>query len=130
MIAEIIMFYFQGNLLRRNLHALLSVTAAITTLRWLLVALFPNSLVMLFASQSLHAFSFALFHTASISVLFSLYKARRLSQQFFFGISYGLGGFVGAIGAGFVYQYTPAYLFIAGAVAALGATIAFRVNNR
>lgn len=129
-VAEIIMFYFQGDLLRRNLHALLWITAAITTLRWFLVALFPNSLVMLFASQSLHAFSFALFHTASISVLFSLYKARRLSQQFFFGISYGLGGFVGAIGAGFVYQYTPAYLFIAGAVAALGATIAFRVNNR
>ncbi|MDO9055827.1 MAG: MFS transporter [Sulfuricurvum sp.] len=129
-IAEIIMFYFQGKLLRRNLHALLWITAFITTLRWFLVALFPNSLVVLFASQSLHAFSFALFHTAAISVLFSLYKARRLSQQFFFGISYGLGGFVGALGAGVVYQYAPAYLFIAGAIAALGATLAFLMNNR
>jgi MFS transporter, PPP family, 3-phenylpropionic acid transporter len=129
-IAEIIMFYFQGKLLQRNLYALLWITAAITSFRWFLVALFPSSLFVLFASQSLHAFSFALFHTASISVLFSLYKARRLSQQFFFGISYGLGGFAGAIGAGFVYQYTPTYLFVAGAVAALGATFAFRVNNR
>lgn len=124
------MFYFQGKLLHRNLNALLWITAAITSLRWLLVALFPDSLFVLFASQSLHAFSFALFHTAAISVLFSLYKARRLAQQFFFGLSYGLGGFVGAVGAGFVYQYTPEYLFIAGAVAALGATFAFRVNNR
>lgn len=129
-IAEIIMFYFQGRLLHRNLNALLWITAAITALRWLLVALFPNSLFILFATQSLHAFSFALFHTAAISVLFSLYKARRLSQQFFFGISYGLGGFIGAIGAGVVYQYAPTYLFVAGAIAALGATFAFRINNR
>ena len=129
-VAEILMFYFQGNLLRRNLNALLWITAFITALRWFLVALFPNSLVVLFASQSLHAFSFALFHTAAISVLFSLYKARHLAQQFFFGISYGLGGFVGALGAGVVYQYAPPYLFVAGAVAALGATFAFLMNNR
>lgn len=129
-IAEIVMFYFQGNLLRRNLNALLWITAFITALRWMLVALFPNSLAVLFASQSLHAFSFALFHTAAISVLFSLYKARRLAQQFFFGISYGLGGFVGALGSGVVYQYFPAYLFVAGAIAALGATLAFLMNRR
>lgn len=125
-IAEIAMFYFQGPLLRRNLFALLWISAFITALRWLLVALFPSSFVWLFAAQMLHAFSFALFHTASISVLFSLYRNRRLSQQFFFGISYGLGGFVGALGAGILYQYAPAYLFIGGAIAALGAGAAFR----
>jgi MFS transporter, PPP family, 3-phenylpropionic acid transporter len=75
-------------------------------------------------------FSGALFHTAAISVLFSLYKARRLAQQFFFGISYGLGGFVGALGAGFVYQYAPSTLFIAGGVAAALATAAFVKYSR
>lgn len=129
-IAEIIMFYFQGRLLLRNLHLLLWLTALITAFRWLLVALFPNSLAVLFASQSLHAFSFALFHTAAISVLFSLYTARRLAQQFFFGISYGLGGFMGALGAGVIYQYAPDYLFIAGAIAALGATFAFWFHTK
>lgn len=129
-IAEVMMFYFQGKLLQRNLHALLWFTAFVTAIRWLMVALFPNSLPLLFASQVLHAFSFALFHTSAISVLFSLYKARHVSQQFFFGISYGLGGFVGALGAGVVYQYAPAYLFVSGAVAALGAAAAFWVNNR
>ena len=126
-IAEIVMFYFQGGLLRRNLYTLLWVTSFITALRWLMVDLFPTSFTLLFISQSLHAFSFALFHTAAISVLFSLYNARRLSQQFFFGISYGLGGFVGALGAGVLYQYTPQYLFAGAALAALGATIAFKV---
>lgn len=134
-IAEILMFYFQGSLLRRNLYVILWITAFITALRWLMVASFPSSLPLLALSQCLHAFSFALFHTAAISVLFSLYSARRLSQQFFFGISYGLGGFVGALGAGILYQYIPTTLFIGGAVAALGAAGAFyfhahRVNSQ
>lgn len=128
-IAEIIMFYFQGNLIRKNLHTLLWISAFFTSLRWLIVALYPDSLPLLFASQSLHALSFALFHTAAISVLFSLYSAKRLAQQFYFGISYGLGGFVGALGAGYVYQYTPDYLFIAGALAALGGGVAFWLNS-
>ena len=128
-IAEIVMFYFQGSLLRRNLYTILWITAFITALRWLTVAFFPNSLPLLALSQSLHAFSFALFHTAAISTLFSLYSARRLSQQFFFGVSYGLGGFVGALGAGVLYQYAPAYLFIGGAVAALAATMAFYAHK-
>jgi len=128
-VAEIVMFYFQGSLLRRNLYSILWITALITVLRWLMVAFFPSSLALLALSQSLHAFSFALFHTAAISTLFTLYSARRLAQQFFFGISYGLGGFVGALGAGVLYQYTPGYLFIGGAVAALGAAIAFYAHK-
>lgn len=129
-IAEIIMFYFQGPLLRGNLPKILQITAFITVFRWLLIAIFPNNTPLLFAAQSLHAFSFALFHSTSIAILFHLYRARRLSQQFFFGISYGLGGFIGAIGAGALYQYAPVFLFVGGAIAALGAGIAFRINAR
>lgn len=124
-IAEIIMFYFQGPLLQGNLLRLLQLTAFLTALRWLIVALFPGTVTMLYASQVLHAFSFALFHSSAIALLFHLYSARRLSQQFFFGISYGLGGFVGALGAGVLYQYVPPFLFVGGAVAAFGAAAAF-----
>ena len=80
---------------------------------------------MLALSQILHAFSFALFHTVAISTLFSLYEARRLSQQFFFGISYGLGGFIGALGAGALYEYAPASLFAAASAVAVMAGLAF-----
>lgn len=127
-IVEILMFYFQGPLLGKNLYKLLQLTAFFTALRWLIVALFPENVILLFASQSLHALSFALFHTVSISILFSLYHAKRLAQQFFFGISYGLGGFLGALGAGVLYQHLPDWLFIGGAIAASGATIAFSVH--
>lgn len=129
-IAEIVMFYFQGPLLHKNLLKILQLTAFITALRWLVIALFPDSTPLLFAAQSLHAFSFALFHSASIATLFHLYKARHLSQQFFFGISYGLGGFIGALGSGVLYQYAPEYLFIGGAFAASSAVVAFRLNKQ
>ena len=48
-----------------------------------------------------------------------------VSQQFFFGISYGLGGFVGALGSGMLYQNLPSYLFLGGSAAALAASLAF-----
>lgn len=127
-IVEILMFYFQGPLLRTNLYKLLQFTAFFTALRWLIVAAFPDNITLLFASQSLHALSFALFHTVSISILFSLYHSKRLAQQFFFGISYGFGGFLGALGSGVLYEYAPDWLFVGGAIAALGATIAFRLH--
>lgn len=124
-IAEIVMFYFQGKWLRGNLTQLLWITSAITAFRWAIVALFPASIEMLALSQVLHAFSFALFHTVAISTLFSLYEAKRLSQQFFFGISYGLGGFIGALGAGMLYEYAPNTLFVSSSAVAALAVIAF-----
>ncbi len=124
-IIEIVMFYFQGPLLRRNLHRLLQFTAFITAFRWLIVAWFPDSILFMALAQTLHAFSFALFHTAAITFLYRHYENKRLSQQFFYGISYGLGGFAGALGAGMLYQYAPSWLFIGSSIAALGAGIAF-----
>ena len=66
----------------------------------------------------MHAVSFALFHTAAISHLYALYAQKKLAQQFFFGISYGLGGFIGAVGSGYLYEYSPQVLFLAAATAA------------
>jgi len=117
-IAEIVLFYFQGPLLRRSLPRLLQFAAAVTVLRWLIVWYFPDTLPLLFGAQSMHAISFALFHTAAISHLHTLYTEKRLAQQFFFGISYGLGGFIGAIGSGYIYEYFPQLLFFSAAAAA------------
>jgi len=78
-------------------------------------------LTITFAAQSLHAFGFALYHTASITLLHTLYHQKALAQQFFLGISYGLGGFIGSIIAGQAYGE---YLFL---VEALIATTAFLI---
>lgn len=108
-ICEMVMLYFQGPLLQRNLLTILQFATLVTAVRWLMLYLFPDSVVLTFASQSLHAVSFALYHTAAITYVFSLYTQKRLAQQFFLGIAFGLGGSVGALLSGRIYGE---YLFL------------------
>ena len=102
-VCEIVMLYFQGPLLQRNLLNILKFATLVTAFRWLLLYLYPDSVPITFATQSLHAVSFALYHTAAISYVFSLYTQKKLAQQFFLGIAFGLGGSVGALLSGQIY---------------------------
>jgi len=108
-VCEIFMLYFQGPLLQKNLLHILQFAILVTSLRWLMLYLFPDSIPLTFASQSLHAVSFALYHTAAITYVFSLYTQKKLAQQFFLGIAFGLGGSMGAILSGKIYGE---YLFL------------------
>ncbi|MDF1880430.1 MFS transporter [Sulfurimonas sp. MAG313] len=110
-VCEVFMLYFQAPLLQNNLLRVLQFSVGITIFRWLLLASFPENLYILFFSQSIHAFSFALYHSAAIMYLHSLYANKKLSQQFFAGIAYGLGGFLGAFGSGFIYEVSPQGLY-------------------
>ncbi len=102
-ICEIVMLYLQGPLLRQNLLLVLKIATFATSVRWILLYLTPDSIYMVFVSQSLHAISFALYHTAAISYIFMIYPQKRLAQQFFLGIAFGLGGAIGALLAGQIY---------------------------
>ncbi len=118
-LVEIAMLFFQGKLLSKNLLFILQLSLVFTAIRWFLVYLYPQNIAILFFSQSLHAFSFALFHSTAIVYLFGLYKHRSLAQQFFLGITYGFGGFIGALIAGYIYEHIPEYLFLSSSVLAL-----------
>ncbi len=108
-VCEIILFFFQAPLMRRNLLSLIRFSTLSAALRWFLLFLFPSNIFFLSLSQSLHAFSFALYYSAAISYLFFVYKNKTLAQQFFGGISFGLGGMVGSFLAGLFYGE---YLFL------------------
>lgn len=119
-ICEILMLYFQAPILKNNLLNIIKFCLAITSFRWFLLFLFPNSLEVAFFTQAIHAFSFGLFHSAVIIYLYTLYDNKKLAQQFMYGVAYGLGGFVGAFIAGLVYGK---YLFLYSAVFAFVAFI-------
>ncbi len=102
-LCEIVMLFFQGALLQRNLLNILKFATLITSLRWLMLYFYADSLILTFASQSLHAISFALYHTALITYVFSLYVQKKLAQQFVLGIGFGLGGSLGALLSGKIY---------------------------
>jgi len=127
---EIAMLYFQGRVLGGNLLGILQFTTFVTILRWLILFWFADSLVMLFVSQSLHALSFALFHSAAISYLFVLYANKPLAQQLFSGISYGLGALLGAVSSGYIYQYFPEQLFLFSAVVTSAALYFFYIYSK
>ena len=129
-ICEIVMLYFQGPLLQRNLLNILQFATAVTAFRWLMLYLYPSSLLLTFLGQSLHAISFALYHTAAITYVFSLYTQKRLAQQFFLGISFGLGGAFGAFVAGVVYESYPKQLFLVESFIAFLAFLMLLVHTR
>ena len=120
---EIMMFFFQAKLLGKNLLTILKFTTFVTAFRWFLVFAFADSLGVLFFTQSLHALSFALFHSAAISYLHHLYKNKTLAQQFFSGITYGFGGLSGAVIAGYIYELYPEYLFLSSAFMAFSSFV-------
>lgn len=103
-ICEMILFYFQSSFFKKfELLTLIKFAVFITILRWLLLYIFPDSLIISYLSQSLHAFSFALHHAAAISYLYGIYENKKLSSQFYYGLSFGLGGFSGSLLAGYLY---------------------------
>jgi PPP family 3-phenylpropionic acid transporter len=126
-VCEIFMLYFQGSLLERNLLTILKISIAITAFRWFILYLYPNSITLTFASQSLHAISFALYHTSLITYIFSLYSQKRLAQQFLLGIGFGLGGSIGALVSGWIYGE---YLFLVEAIITIGAFIMLFIHDR
>lgn len=130
-VCEIGMLLFQGALLRNyRLLPLLLATTLSGILRWLLLALYPQTLPVVMVSQALHALSFALYYTAAIAYVYSLYSQKRLAQQFFLGISFGLGGAVGAIVSGVIYKYAPSGLFYFESFVALLAAVLLLIHQK
>lgn len=131
-LVEIVMLFSQATLLKNSLLKIIQITTFVTAIRWFLVFAFSSNLIILFFSQALHALSFALFHSASIAYLFTLYKHKSLSQQMFSGMAYGGGAFLGALVSGYIYEYIPDYLFLSSSLIALAATyflLSFRTNS-
>ena len=126
-VCEVFMLYFQGPLLQRNLLNILQFATLVTAIRWMILYLFPDSVTLTFASQSLHAISFALYHTAAITYVFSLYAQKKLAQQFFLGIAFGLGGSMGAILSGQIYGE---YLFLVESIITFMAFIVLLIHQR
>ena len=112
-LCEIVLFYYQAHLIKYNLLKIIKFTIFITAFRWLLLYLFADSLLIAYLSQSLHAFGFALYHTATLSYLYTLYHDKKLAAQFYYGFGFGLGGFAGSLIAG--YFYGP-YLFLSASI--------------
>lgn len=106
-VVEIAVFSFSAWIFRRWSAATVLLTSLVAaTLRWTVIALWPDSVVLMTFAQTLHALSFAGFFAASMQflVLFFPGKQNGHAQGIFYGFSSGIGGVLGALLSGLVWQ--------------------------
>jgi PPP family 3-phenylpropionic acid transporter len=83
----------------------IKISIFLTAIRWLVLYFFIGNVYLTALSQTIHAFSFALFHTSALLYISQNYKNKTLAQQFYAGIAYGLAGFLGSFVSGFLGEY-------------------------
>lgn len=130
-IAEVVLFLFAYKLLHRfGVCRLFAIALLVSALRWVILALWVDSLWLLIFAQLLHAASFGLFHLTAISLTHLLFpgKLQGRGQALYAGLSFGLGGALGSWISGNTWETLGStWTFLGSAVIALvGALIAFR----
>ncbi|HSH49916.1 MAG TPA: MFS transporter, partial [Halomonas sp.] len=126
--AEILVFLFMHRLFERfRIIALLQFSFVVTVARWLLVAAFPQSLGLILVSQLMHAVTFGVYHASAIQLVHRLFRAshQHRGQALYSSISFGVGGSLGSLYSGYLWEQAgPASIFMAGAAAAGAAALA------
>jgi PPP family 3-phenylpropionic acid transporter len=127
---EIAMFFGSARVLRHwGASNLLLVSLVAAVVRWTVTGLWPQHVVLLGFAQALHALCFAAFFAASMQYMARFFPGRLNGhgQGIFYGFSSGVGGVLGALLSGFVWQHGGGRLafLLAAAVAALAVVIAW-----
>ncbi len=119
-IAEVLLFMLMHHILPRySVRSILLFSLTVAAGRWIIVALCPQSLVLLLFAQVLHAFTFGSFHAASIEMIRRHFSGGHEGQgQALYGaVSFGLGGSTGAFISGLLWEHSPSATFLMSSVA-------------
>jgi len=105
-LAEIGVFLLMPVLMPRfGAYKLLLLAVVLTTLRWLLTALYADNLLIIVFSQTLHAASFGLYHAVMIFLIHSFFTGSHQGrgQALYSSISFGAGGAAGSLVSGYLW---------------------------
>lgn len=121
---------FPRLLLRFGPRQLMLAALGMATLRWLLIGHLAGELPWLLFAQTLHAFSFGVFHAVSIHLIHQFFPGtlQGRGQALYSSLSFGAGNAVGSLAAGYLWQgLGPAAIFdMAAALGALAWLTAWR----
>ncbi|MFV7444433.1 MFS transporter [Acinetobacter pittii] len=100
--AEIFMFSIASKIFQRfSWRSLVTVCLLVTSIRWMLVAVFSHYFIAQLFAQCLHAFSFGLFHLIAMRVIFQNFSAGQQGRgQALYSTMWGLGVAFGSVLAG------------------------------
>lgn len=105
-IAEIIMFAYASVFLKKfSWRIVVSLCLSMTGLRFMIVVFFPDYFFMQLFSQSMHAFSFGLFHMVAMRIIYQNFSVSQQGRgQALYSTMWGLGVAVGSLLAGHYWQ--------------------------
>ncbi len=134
-IAEVMVFVFMHHILQRlGAGTVLVISLLLATVRWLMIGWYPDSLMILLVAQTLHAATFGTFHAAAIHMVHRAFtgKHQGKGQALYASISFGLGGALGSLLAGNLWESSGAQITftISAATALLAAAIVWKWHDR
>ena len=119
-LAEVVFFFFQSKVLSRlDAEVVLQGAFMVGVIRFILIAFFPITSVLIFA-QLMHAGTFAAHHSAANKLLQRWFTGpvQARGQALMATISYGLGGTLGGLCAGWIWELSqPRDVFVMSAFA-------------
>lgn len=127
-IAEVLVFLVM-HLLMSQLGArrLVLLSLALGVFRWVVVGYCVDNIVLLVFTQCLHAATFGTFHAAAMHIVHGYFKGAYAGQgqALYSSISYGVGGAVGSLASGYLWDYfSPSITFAAASAVCLVAFFA------
>ncbi len=118
--AEVLFFYFQNKILSRvDSEVILQGAFGVGVIRFILIAFFPTTVVLILA-QLMHAGTFAAHHSAATKLLQRWFTGplQARGQAIMATVSYGLGGTIGGLCAGWIWDlFQPRDVFVMSALA-------------
>jgi MFS transporter, PPP family, 3-phenylpropionic acid transporter len=121
--AEIGLFLVMGRLIAAfGARKLMLVVLATTAVRWTLTSMFVHSLPLLILLQLSHAVTFGAYHSLAVYYVQQYFPGsmQGRGQALYNAVAYGVGGAVGSLGSGYVWQHvSPEAVFLCAAAAAL-----------
>ena len=129
-LAEVGMFVVMHHLLQRwGARKVLIASLWLAAVRWLMIGYLPESLTLLLIAQLLHAATFGTFHAAAIHLVHHYFPGRLQGrgQALYSSVSFGAGGALGSLAAGYTWDGLGAGLTfaLAAAIAAIGALVSW-----
>jgi PPP family 3-phenylpropionic acid transporter len=122
-ISEIILFIWLPRLMRAfSLNQILMASFGCAILRFLLIAWGVQSLTVMLLAQLMHAVTFGAYHSAGVALMHQIFRGRNQArgQALYTSLGYGMGGTLGTLMAGYIWESAGAQAtFTIAAVAAL-----------
>ena len=122
-LSEIFFFYYQAAIFKKfDVKKIWVLCFFIAALRFLMIMFSNGNLLVILLAQILHSFTFGAHHSASMSIVNEWFpsNAQSRGQSLYTMMSYGIGGSVGGIAAGWIWEiFSPEASFMMAVVAAL-----------